>query len=92
MPAVLGLARQSVQRVADLLVEEGLAVYQENPADQRADLLKLTPRGRSVLASIQEAQRVWADDIGAKIGGRKLRAGVELLEEVMIALGEKPLR
>jgi DNA-binding MarR family transcriptional regulator len=28
---VLGLARQSVQRVADLLAEEGLASYEDNP-------------------------------------------------------------
>src|SRR5689334_25418410 len=54
----LGLARQSVQRVADLLEREGLAAYEDNPEDQRAQLLRLTPRGRSALAAIQKAQRV----------------------------------
>ena len=32
----LGLARQSVQRVADVLVERGWAIYRDNPAHRRA--------------------------------------------------------
>ena len=39
-----GFARQSVQRVADLLVADGLAVYQDNPRTD-AKLLVPTPRG-----------------------------------------------
>jgi DNA-binding MarR family transcriptional regulator len=31
-----GLARQSVQRVADVLVREGFASYEENPGHRRA--------------------------------------------------------
>src|SRR6476659_9181886 len=34
----LGLTRQSVQRVADLLEREGLAIYEDNPDDMRAQL------------------------------------------------------
>ena len=41
-----GFARQSVQRVADLLVEDGLAVYQDNPRHRRAKLLVPTTRAR----------------------------------------------
>src|SRR5919197_5181614 len=43
------LARQSVQRLADVLVRDGLAVYESNPAHRRAKLLRLTPRGRDAL-------------------------------------------
>ena len=35
---VLNLTRQSVQRVADVLEQDGLAKYQENPAHRRAKL------------------------------------------------------
>ena len=45
----LGLARQSVQRVADRLVGEGLAVTEADPADARAPRLALTGAGRRVL-------------------------------------------
>ncbi len=83
----LGLARQSVQRVADLLEREGLAVYEDNPDDQRARLLRLTPRGRSALGTIQKAQRTWANALGARIGETDLRHAAEVLERLAAALG-----
>ena len=36
------LARQSVQRVADVLVREGLATYEENPSHRRAKLMLIS--------------------------------------------------
>jgi DNA-binding MarR family transcriptional regulator len=53
----LRLARQSVQRVADLLAGEGLCSYEDNPRHRRAKLLGLTPKGRKTLARIEDAQR-----------------------------------
>ncbi len=55
----IGYARQSVQRVSDLLVEEGLARYMDNPGDKRAQLLTLTARGDTVLAQIRRRQHIW---------------------------------
>ena len=68
-----GLARQSVQRVADVLVEERYCLYEENPGHRRAQLLRITPRGRRALHTIQAAQRAWADALGAEIGEADLR-------------------
>jgi DNA-binding MarR family transcriptional regulator len=84
----LGLARQSVQRVSDLLEREGLVAYEDNPDDQRAQLLELTPRGRSALATIQKAQRAWADALGARIGEADLRRAGDVLERLWAALQE----
>src|SRR5260370_23717252 len=36
---IMGVSRQGVQRIADLLVERGLAEYRPNPAHRRAKLL-----------------------------------------------------
>ncbi len=57
----VGYARQSVQRISDLLVDEGLARYVDNPGDKRAQLLVLTARGEAVLAQIQRRQVAWFD-------------------------------
>lgn len=84
----LGLARQSVQRVADVLAEEGLAAYAENPAHRRAKLLCLLPRGRTVLRSIQAAQQPWADRLGARIGEADLRQSAAVLERLLQLIGE----
>lgn len=85
---LLGLARQSVQRVADVLAKEGFAAYEDNPLDLRADLLRLTARGRSALTTIQEAQRIWADDLGARIGQNNLEKATEVLDRVTVTLGK----
>jgi len=86
----LGQARQSVQRVADLLAAEGLAAYVDDPGDRRAMLLRLTARGRSTLRAIQEAQRGWADALGATVGGRDLAAASVTLARLTDALiGER---
>jgi DNA-binding MarR family transcriptional regulator len=82
----LRLARQSVQRVADILERDGIATYVDNPAHRRAKLLALTERGREILASIQTAQRAWANDLGAAVGERNLRSASAVLGRVVTQL------
>jgi len=78
----LGLARQSVQRIADVLEREGYTVYEENPKHRRAKLLRLTRTGRSSLRSIQVAQRAWANEVGKSLGVSELRRASEVLARV----------
>lgn len=80
------LARQSVQRLADLLVDEGLAVYEDNPTHRRAKLVRITPRGARTLRQIRLAQKAWADQLGAEIGEGELRTVNERLPAVIAAL------
>ena len=80
------LARQGVQRLADVLVRDGLAVYEPNPAHRRAKLLRLTPPGRSVLRTIQAAQRTWADALAAELGEADLRRAGAVLDRVLDAV------
>jgi DNA-binding MarR family transcriptional regulator len=86
----LHLARQGVQRLSDLLVRDGLAAYEDNPAHRRAKLLRLTPQGRRALRTIQTAQAAWADSLGAKIGEEELRQASILLGRVLQAVGGHP--
>ena len=85
----LGLARQSVQRVADALTNTGLVTYTDNPRHRRARLVALTEQGRGVLSTIQAAQRPWADSLGAEIGERRLLEVNALLDEVLATLGTR---
>jgi DNA-binding MarR family transcriptional regulator len=85
----LHLARQGVQRLADLLVRDGLAVYEDNPAHRRAKLLRLTPLGHTALRTIQTAQAAWADALGAELGQADLQQASIVLDRVLQAL-QKP--
>lgn len=86
---VLGLARQGVQRIADILEMEGLVRYEDNPAHQRAKLLVLTEEGQAVLHDIQVRQAAWADVLGAEIGRDDLAATTTILTRILDDLVKK---
>jgi DNA-binding MarR family transcriptional regulator len=85
----LHLARQGVQRLADVLVRDGLATYEDNPAHRRAKLVRLTPQGATTLRTIQTAQAAWADALGAELGEADLQQASVVLDRVLHAL-QKP--
>jgi DNA-binding MarR family transcriptional regulator len=84
----LRLARQSVQRVADLLERDGLAAYEPNPRHRRAKLVRLTRKGRAALRKIETAQRAWTDALGARLGEQPLREASALLDDIVRAVEE----
>ncbi|MBA3906779.1 MAG: MarR family transcriptional regulator [Pseudonocardiales bacterium] len=82
----LGLARQSVQRVADVLAAEGLVVYRPHPTDRRTKLVELTPQGQRVLAEIHRRQVQWSEELLQSLDLEVLRATSSALEAVAEAL------
>jgi DNA-binding MarR family transcriptional regulator len=82
------LARQSVQRVADLLARDGLVAYEDNPEHRRAKLVRLTAAGAATLGEIQVAQRAWAGRIGARIEPQDLATANRLLSEILEVVTE----
>ena len=86
----LRLARQSVQRIADLLAADGLCRYRDNPHHQRAKLLELTPAGRAALYAIDAAQHGWCDTLGNKIGEPALRRTAAALQRITSAVDNTP--
>jgi DNA-binding MarR family transcriptional regulator len=79
----LGLARQSVQRVADLLVERNWASYRDNPAHRRAKLLEPTSAGRRAIDRLTAAQHAWADSVGNAVGEDELRHALAVLRSII---------
>src|SRR5262249_34427677 len=57
----MGLKRQSVQRLVDVLAAEGLVALDDNPDHARARLVRPTDRGRKKYAEIDEIQKQWAN-------------------------------
>ncbi|GAA3967017.1 MarR family transcriptional regulator [Streptomyces marokkonensis] len=91
----MGITRQSVQRIADLLVERGLAEYRPNPAHRRAKLLAPTRAGRAAVARIGPGHAALADRLAEAYGSEaELTAAVEALERLskaLDALGDQPV-
>ncbi|MET9241480.1 helix-turn-helix domain-containing protein [Nonomuraea sp. NPDC003709] len=83
---VMGMTRQGVQRIADLLVERGLAEYQPNPAHRRAKLLQPTAAGRAAVAKINPGHQAFADRLVAEMGvdaARDCLAALHLLSTTL---------
>jgi DNA-binding MarR family transcriptional regulator len=78
----MGMTRQGVQRIADLLVERGLAEYRPNPAHRRAKLLACTEAGYWAVRRISLVQHPWADRVGTAVGAEELRAALGTIQRL----------
>lgn len=82
----MGLTRQSVQRLANVLVDEEFATWERNPRHARAKLLQPTTKTRSAIRKIGAVQHPWADSVGGAVGERNLAAAQSTLHELLGAL------
>ena len=87
---IMGVSRQAVQRIADLLVERGLAEYRPNPAHRRAKLLACTEAGYWAIRQITMVQHPWADGVGAAIGADELRTALQTMRRLVDVLETDP--
>jgi DNA-binding MarR family transcriptional regulator len=88
----MGMTRQGVQRIADLLTDRGLAEYRENKAHRRAKLLACTEAGYWAIRRIALAQHPWADRIGSAVGTDDLRTALTILQRLVTVLEEEEPR
>ena len=87
----MGITRQSVQRIADLLVDRGLAEYRPNPAHARAKLLALTEDGRAAISRISPAHRALAQQLAEHLGTEEFQrvlSALRTLTEAMDKIAE----
>jgi DNA-binding MarR family transcriptional regulator len=84
----MGITRQSVQRIADLLVEQGLAEYQPNPAHRRAKLLRPTDKGYEAVRRITPAHARLAKRLAAVLGADDFRHTLEMLTRLSEVIDE----
>ncbi|MFH8367737.1 MarR family winged helix-turn-helix transcriptional regulator [Streptomyces sp. NPDC018031] len=86
----MGITRQSVQRIADLLVADGLAEYRPNPAHRRAKLLAPTGPGRAAVDRIRPGHRDFAERLCHALGGEaefeRVMTDLERLSRALDAL------
>ncbi len=82
----MGITRQSVQRIADLLVDKGLAEYRPNPAHRRAKLVAMTPAGRDAIRAIGPAHTDAARALCEETGSENLARIVEGMRALSAAL------
>lgn len=84
----MGITRQSVQRVADLLVRKELAEYVPNPAHRRAKLLRPTEAGRAAVARIEPGHAELAARLADALGEDGFAETARVLERLAAVLDD----
>jgi DNA-binding MarR family transcriptional regulator len=86
----MGITRQAVLRTADVLVDRGMAEYQDNPAHRRAKLVAPTPAGREAIAAINPQHARHARRLAAAFGIDELAEAVDAMTRLSKALESLP--
>lgn len=77
-----GASRQAVQRLTNLLVDEGLLEMTENPQDKRAQLVKVTEEGRSVYSKADRVRQMWLGDVAESLDLDEVEHAIRLLQRL----------
>ncbi|NKY33729.1 MarR family transcriptional regulator [Nocardia speluncae] len=82
----MGVTRQSVQRIADLLVARNLAEYRPNPAHRRAKLVAVTDAGRAAIDRIGPRHAEFATRLAKQMGQDRLAEIVQAITDLSAAV------
>lgn len=84
----MGLTRQAVQRVVELLLDRGFVSLEANPHHQRAKLVVLTPEGRAALAGAESAVASFDRIAVERIGAERVAVAIAVLDELRGVLAQ----
>src|SRR3546814_13076493 len=75
----MGLTRQSVQRVVNEMVDDGMLCLLDNPHHVRARLVTMTAKGRKTFEAALELQEPWVKALSAGIGRDSINDACQVL-------------
>lgn len=78
----MGLARQSVQRLVDEMMKDGLVRNAPNPNHRRAKLVLLTDRGEKTYRAAMEKQAPWVDGLAAGLTPEAMISATGVLRRI----------
>jgi DNA-binding MarR family transcriptional regulator len=75
----MDLKPQTVQRFANALSEMGFITLENNPDHKRANLIRLTARGKQALARLEERELDWVVTVASGLTATEVRKACKLL-------------
>jgi DNA-binding MarR family transcriptional regulator len=85
----LGVTRQNVQRIADLLAKEGSATFEPNPDHRGSPYLVLTRRGQTALAQLSKAADRSRTKLARQLAGTDIGAIHRGLRRLIKAMNDR---
>lgn len=84
----LRVSNGNITGIVDKLTEEGIALRVAVPGDRRANLVRLTPKGRKVFADHASRHEAWIDEILAGLNADDLAGMMLRLDHLSDTLEE----
>lgn len=85
----MGLTRQAVQRIVDLLAGQGLVEFRPNPHHRRAKLVVLTRAGLDAVTRAERAVAPIDQAIAERIGTARIRGAIATLHAMVEVISER---
>ena len=83
---IMGLARQSVQRVVNDLFRDGLCRTAENPRHARSPLIVVTKKGEGAYEAASARREPWARALAADLAEDEVRTALKVIKALNRAL------
>ena len=80
---VLGQSRQAVQRITDVMVQDGVLEYEKNPNHKRSVLVVLSENGKEIYNSLRQVQDPWAIGATEDIPVEELETALRLIRRLI---------
>ncbi|MES3009004.1 MAG: MarR family transcriptional regulator [Pseudomonadota bacterium] len=80
---VLGQSRQAVQRITDVMEQDGLLRYQTNPDHKRSALVILTDIGQEAYSALRAVQDPWAIESTEDVPLAELESALHLVRRLI---------
>jgi len=75
----MGLTRQAVQQVANVLADDGLVEFAVNPDHRRAKLTRLTAGGKIALEEINRRQVEWSNRLAKGLASKRIEEALSVM-------------
>ncbi|GAB4368062.1 MAG: MarR family transcriptional regulator [Elainellaceae cyanobacterium] len=80
--------RQSVQKLANEMLKDGVIELVNNPAHKRSKLLRLTPKGEAVFAELSDRIAVLAETLATQEDADQLQNAADVVKRIHAQLRE----
>ena len=78
----MGLTRQAVQRLVDIMSQEGLLKLLPNPEHKKAKLVSLTKKGNDIYFKLDKKQIKWAQNNAQNLSKKDLEITLSVLKKI----------
>lgn len=88
----MGVHRQGVQRIVNVLVEEGIVEFQPNPHHKRAPLVVMTEKGTRLYDAAAARQAPWVNELSNGLSSEDIMSAQNVVAHLRARLEEDSIR